>query len=391
MTRQHLRPSILNRLCLGALCGLLATTSAGAQADVEVVDEAGPELALELDYYVLIPPPLHYSQQPEEAFQRNPLIVPYSGCYFFGPDNSPQPWRRRMYSDAYSDAYLDSWYGGQGAVLSENLQVQFRCRTPARDQSVDSDDIPVIGPVNTEDFQAWGASTGINEDGQFQLYLFEAEFEAIPDIPDRTTLELSFWAEEESESIAQTHEIQLDAARAILPADLVQEEIELTEDDRFGTTAVVHVESFTPGAPCLVDLDTARVIHLPSPAPEGEQLAMFLEQEGIDLIILVEHGGLIARACGCPLYQIHSEQWEDSPSDCVTHIAEYELQVPNFNNRAGVNHWSRLETPLSHAGATVLTTTCDGTLLIFRVKQASVDEDTGTGRATLEIRRLERP
>ena len=108
----------------------------------------------------------------------------------------------------------------------------------------------------------------------------------------------------------------------------MQRRIELTPEHRFGEAERIVIEPLTEQATCLIDLDTASAMHLPFTAPRGDELALLLEEHGIDLVVRLVEGELWAQTAGCPLYPISEAQWDQPPLTIVQAVRSEDDQAP---------------------------------------------------------------
>lgn len=170
--------------------------------------------------------------------------------------------------------------------------------------------------------------------------------------------------------------LNLIGAIGVWKEDFVQKRIELSPEHYFSEPVSVDVQPLSPGATCLVDLDHARVISMPDPAPTGDNLLKLYEKEGIDMVIRTDRSRLTANTIGCTFFVLADQFWAAGPQACTEKISGRRNPATQLDMRD-----KRL----------TLITTTDGGMVLLRTTRADFDKQNNTGSATIEIRQLKGP
>lgn len=157
--------------------------------------------------------------------------------------------------------------------------------------------------------------------------------------------------------------------------------IELTPEHRFGPPTRVTLHTAAPDAICLLDLDDVRTVALPEDELDNTAYYWFLENEAIDAGLVYINDEPELKMFACPVYWLEDEHWEKTPAQCVAYLTSDESE---YAPDTGVLIKDNLNQPL-------LTTTSDGTMLLFRITEFTEATDEKPAAVVLEVRRLVAP
>lgn len=154
--------------------------------------------------------------------------------------------------------------------------------------------------------------------------------------------------------------------------------IEVPRSARFGPPQTLSLLRLAAGETCMVNLDEAQGIEIPTPLPSEDDLDRYAHQTQADLIWRLTSDVHTLHMLASPIYEMPREHWNRSPHDCVTHALE----------RCKI-YRDRVPAPTS-VGKVYLTTTSDGSMVLFRIKRFVPWNGRTKARAhlDLEIRRI---